>query len=370
MDHWWHKVYFGNSIADWTIAIGTIIIVGIILYTFKKVVLNRLRLWASKTTNSIDNLIFAGIERSVIPLLYFFIVYGAINYLTIPAQIMGKIKVVIWIIVVFFILRSITEAIKHFIFNKIDEKPDGKAKKRQINGLILIINLIIWILGFSFLLNNIGYDITTLIAGLGIGGIAIALAAQSILGDLFSYFIIYFDKPFEIGDVISFDDKAGTVEYVGLKTTRLRVLNGEQLVCANKDLTDSRVHNFGKMVKRRIVFKTGVVYQTSPEVLEEIPSIIKGIIQQEQDVLFDRCHFMDLGASKLDFETVYYILSADYTVYMNKQQSILLSIFKCFAERNIGFAYPTQTLIVEQQKINYLKKEGDQNINPAGKESS
>ena len=348
MDHWWYKVYYGNSILDWTIAIGTIIIVGIIIYTFKKTVLNRLRMWADKTTNSIDNLFFAGIERSAIPLLYFFIVYGAFNYLTIPDKIMGKIKVVIWIVVMFFILRSITEAIKYFIFNKIEGEPNSKSRKRQVNGLILIINLIIWILGFAFLLNNIGYDITTIIAGLGIGGIAIALAAQSILGDLFSYFIIYFDKPFEIGDMIAFDDKSGTVEYLGLKTTRIRVLSGEQLVCSNKDLTDSRVHNYGKMVKRRIIFKIGIVYQTSPEILEEIPALVENIIKQTEDVQFDRCHLMDLGPSKLDFEVVYFILTSDYLVYMDRQHAILLSIFRTFGERNIGFAYPTQTLILEQ----------------------
>lgn len=357
MDYWWYKVYFGNSILDWTIAVGTIIIVGIILYTFKKTVLNRLRLWADKTTNSIDNLFFAGIERSVIPLLYFSIVYGAINYLSIPDKIMGKIKVVIWIIIMFFILRSITEAIKHFIFSKIEEKPDSKARKRQITGLIIIVNLIIWILGFAFLLNNVGYDITTLIAGLGIGGIAIALAAQSILGDLFSYFIIYFDKPFEIGDFIAFGDKSGTVEYLGLKTTRIRVLSGEQLVCSNKDLTDSRVHNYGKMVKRRVVFKIGIVCQTSPETLKRIPTLVENIIKETEDVQFDRCHLMELGASKLDFEVVYFILSSDYLIYMDRQQAILLSIFTTFGARNIGFAYPTQTLFLEPQKTNSIENE-------------
>ena len=350
MNQWWQKIYFGNSILDWTIAIGTIVLVGILLYTLKKTLLTRLRSWASTTNTSIDNIIFAAIERSAIPLIYFFIVYGAINYLTIPEKILGKIKVVLWIFIMFFILRSITETIRYVLFGKIKEKSDNTGRKKQANGLILIINVIIWIIGFAFLLDNIGYDVTTLIAGLGIGGIAIALAAQSILGDIFSYFIIYFDKPFEIGDFITFADKSGTVEYIGLKTTRIRVLNGEQLICSNKDLTDSRVHNFGRMEKRRIVLKTGVVYQTSPEVLEEIPVIIQNIIAGLEEVRFERCHLMELGPSNLDFETVYYILSADYTVFMNRQQSILFSIFKEFAKRNIDFAYPTQTLFVEQQK--------------------
>ena len=356
MDHWWQEVYYGNSILDWTIVIGTILIVGILLYTLKKTVISRLRSWASTTNSAIDNILFAGIERSVIPLTYFFIVYGAINYLTIPEKILGKIKVVLWIFIMFFILRSITETIRYVLFGKIEEKSENEVRKKQANGLILIINVIIWILGFAFLLDNIGYDITTLIAGLGIGGIAIALAAQSILGDIFSYFIIYFDKPFEIGDFISFDDKSGNVEYIGLKTTRLRVLNGEQLVCSNKDLTDSRVHNFGKMVKRRVVFKIGVAYQISPETLKEIPNLVKSIIDHTENVQFDRCHLMDLGPSKLDFEVVYYILTDDYSMYMDRQHVILLAIFKTFGERKISFAYPTQTLFLEQQKMSDLEK--------------
>ena len=175
------------------------------------------------------------------------------------------------------------------------------------------------------------------------------LAAQTILGDLFSYFIIYFDKPFEIGDFIIFDDKAGVVGTIGLKTTRINTLSGEQLICSNKDLTDSRVHNFGRMETRRVVFKLSVVQHTSAEVLKEIPQIVKSIIQEDKDVRFDRGHFMHFGTTSLDFEFVFYIPGADYNVYMDKQQRIFLEILENFQENKIRLAHPIQTIFLEDK---------------------
>ena len=352
MNNWWQKVYFGNSVEDWLIALGVIVLAGTVLYAIKKTVIRRLKKWASKTDNSIDDIIVAGIERSVMPLIYFLIVYAAINYLSVPEKIMSKVRVAVWIIVMFYILRSVTSGVRHFIFGKIKEKTESEARKKQANGLVLVVSVTIWILGFVFLLDNLGYNIGTLIAGLGIGGIAIALAAQTILGDLFSYFIIYFDKPFEIGDFINFDNKAGTVEYIGLKTTRIKTPSGEQLICSNKDLTDSRIHNFKRMERRRVVFKISITYQTAATTIKEIPVLVKDIIEQSENVQFDRAHFMNIGPSTIDFEFVYYVLSADYMLYMDRQQNILLLIFETFEKKKIKFSYPTQTLFLEQNQAN------------------
>ena len=203
---------------------------------------------------------------------------------------------------------------------------------------------------FVFLLDNLGRDVTTIIAGLGVGGIAIALAAQTILGDLFSYFVIFFDQPFEIGDFIVLDDKSGNIEYVGVKTTRIRTLTGDILVVSNTDLTNSRIHNYKRMSERRIVFKLGLVYQTKHEQLKQIPGFIKSIIESVDGVRFDRSHFSGYGDFSLDFETVYYVLAQDYVIYMEKQQEIYLAIFKKFEEEGIVFAYPTQTLFHTMEK--------------------
>lgn len=349
MNNWWQELIYGNSFQDWMIALGIIVVGGILLYALKKVVIGQLKKWAAKTLTTIDDVIIAGIEHSVIPVVYIFIIYSAIYYLTIPAVVMSKLKVLFWILVMFYILRSVTAIVRFLIFGKLGEKEDSIARIKQANGLVLIINITIWIIGFVFLLDNMGYNIGTLIAGLGIGGIAIALAAQTILGDLFSYFIIYFDKPFEIGDFITFDDKAGVVGDIGLKTTRINTLSGEQLVCSNKDLTDSRVHNFGRMLKRRVVFKLGVVHQTPQQVVKEIPELVKIIVEQDADVTYDRGHFMNFGNTSLDFEFVFYIPGADYTVYMNKQQRIFLEILDTFQKKNIKLAHPVQTVFLNDK---------------------
>jgi small-conductance mechanosensitive channel len=198
-------------------------------------------------------------------------------------------------------------------------------------------------------MDNLGFNISAVIAGLGIGGIAIALAAQAILGDLFSYFVIFFDRPFEVGDFIVVGDKTGTVEYTGIKTTRIRALSGEQLVFSNTDLTNSRIHNFKKMQERRVVFKLGVVYQTPTAQLEEIPKIVRAIIEKHTDVRFDRGHFASYSDFSLNFEFVYFVFGAEYVKYMDTQQSINLEIYKEFEKRKIEFAYPTQTLYLNKE---------------------
>lgn len=202
--------------------------------------------------------------------------------------------------------------------------------------------------GFLFLIDNLGYDITTLVAGLGIGGIAVALAAQTILGDLFSYLVIFFDKPFEIGDFIIIDDKMGTIEYIGIKTTRIRTLSGEQLICSNTDLTNSRVHNYKRMEKRRVVFSFGVIYQTAASQIKRIPGIVREIIESDAGNTFDRAHFSSYGDFSLNFEVVYYVMTPDYNIYMDRQQAINIAIFERFEQEKIEFAYPTQTVLLNK----------------------
>jgi small-conductance mechanosensitive channel len=233
----------------------------------------------------------------------------------------------------------------------IKKQERGEEKARQLRGMTVLINIFVWVIGLVFIMDNLGFDISAVIAGLGIGGIAIALAAQTILGDLFSYFVIFFDRPFEVGDFITVQDKVGTVEYTGIKTTRIRALTGEQLVFSNTDLTNSRIHNFKKMQERRVVFKLGVIYQTTAAQLEEIPKIVRGIIESHSDVRFDRGHFASYGDFSLNFEFVYYVFGSDYVKYMDTQQSINLKIYNEFEKRKIGFAYPTQTLFVNKEEV-------------------
>jgi small-conductance mechanosensitive channel len=228
------------------------------------------------------------------------------------------------------------------------KKEVDTSRQRSLKGIIIILKVAVWGAGLTFLLDNLGFKISALVAGLGIGGIAVALAAQAILGDLFSYFVIFFDRPFEIGDFIIVGDYLGSIEHIGIKTTRVRSLGGEQLVFSNTDLTNSRIRNYKRMEKRRVVFKFGVIYQTTSDQLKEIPGIIKKTIERIENTGFDRAHFSSYGNFSLDFEIVYYVMSGDYNKYMDIQQNINFAIKEEFEKRGIEFAYPTQTLFMEK----------------------
>jgi small-conductance mechanosensitive channel len=210
--------------------------------------------------------------------------------------------------------------------------------------------LLLFTLVVLLVLDNIpGVDVTALIAGLGIGGIAVALAVQNILADLFASFSISLDKPFAIGDFIVVGEYMGTVENIGLKTTRLRSLSGEQLVIANDDLLRSRIRNYRRMSERRVVFGFGIVYQTAYRKLQGVTAMVREIIEGTEQTRFDRAHFKAYGDSALEFEVVYYVLAPDYSRYMDIQESINLALFRRFEEEGVEFAYPTRTLYLRSQ---------------------
>lgn len=344
MNDFLDKVFLGNSIKDWGIALGVFAGLYILIRIFKHFLIKYFTKFSEKTETTFDDFLVEVLKRSVVPALYFAAGYFAFRSLTFQEKVYDTLKVALMFVFTFYVLRTITSTIKYFVYTSLDKYDDSEVKKKQARGILIIINAIVWMLGFVFLLDNMGKDVTTIITGLGIGGIAIALAAQTILGDLFSYFVIFFDRPFEIGDYIVVDDKSGTIEYIGIKTTRIRTLTGDILVCSNTDLTNSRVHNFKKMERRRVLFTLGVLYESTPAMLEMIPGIIKDSIDAIEGITYDRSHFSGYGAFSLDFETVYYVEDSDFAYHMQKKQELFLTIFKKFSKEGIGFAYPTQTI--------------------------
>lgn len=210
--------------------------------------------------------------------------------------------------------------------------------------LWLVLRMCVWVLIVLLALDNLGLNVTTLIAGLGIGGVAVALAAQSVLGDLFASFSIVMDQPFVVGDSLEIDTFIGTVERVGLKTTRLRSISGEQLVFSNTDLLSSRIRNFGRMVERRVSFTIGVTYRTPEEDLRRIPEIVQTIVALEKQTRFERARLTEYGEFALIFEVVYYVLSPNFDVHSQIRHRIYLTLFKRFAEEGIGFGFPMQKL--------------------------
>jgi small-conductance mechanosensitive channel len=340
--------YWGNTVEAYIVALGIAIAGIIIVRIFKSIVLSRLEKWSKKTKTNLDDYVIRGIEKFVIPLLFYVAVYAGITYLALSPIFIKWLNILSTILIAYFSIVLITSTVKIGINSYLDKKGGSGEKKREVGGIMIVFNILIWAFGIVFLLDNFGYNVSSIIAGLGIGGVAIALAAQTVLKDFFSYFVIFFDRPFEIGDFIIVGDKMGAVEYIGIKTTRLRSLGGEQLVFSNTDLVDSRIHNYKRMQRRRVLFKLGVIYQTKADVLAEIPKMIKKIITDQENTTFDRAHFSSYGDFSLNFEIVYYILSSDYNQYMDTQQAINLRIYKEFEEKEIEFAYPTQTLFLEK----------------------
>lgn len=339
--------YLGNTVRLWLIALIIIIVSFIVIRIGKKFAVRLLKKWTARTKNFIDDFVVAIIEDSVIPVLYALGVYFALSTLTLPPKLVRVIYVAFLFFVTYYILRAITSAIRQFIHYFIKRRDNNtETKEKQARGLIIILNVVIWILGIVSLIDNLGYDVTTLIAGLGIGGIAIALAAQTILGDLFSYFVIFFDRPFEIGDFIIVEDKMGSVEYIGIKTTRLRSLSGEQIVFSNTYLTNSRVHNYKRMDTRRIEFNMSVSYEVPPEMVEKIPDMVKDIIKSKEKVQLDRGHFSGFGDSGLNFQFVYIVQGSDYNLYMDIQQSIYFDILKTFGNEKVKFAHPVREVYI------------------------
>jgi small-conductance mechanosensitive channel len=344
MEDFLSRSYMNNTIQDYLIAAAGIVIGVILIPLFRKVLLRPFRSLAGRTETKIDDYVLDSLEDFGLPILNLIIIYFGINYLTLSEKAELYIHGAFVVVITYYAVRLVSSTVLLILQSYVGKHDDGEEKVKQLGGIMLLINVFIWAIGALSIFSNLGYDVTTIIAGLGIGGIAIALAAQNILSDLFNYFVIFFDRPFEIGDFIVIDDKKGNVEHIGIKTTRLKSLSGEQLILSNSDLTKSRIHNFKRLDRRRVAFTLGVVYETSLDQLKEIPDIIKSIIASVKLTTLDRVHFLTYGEYSLKYEVVYFVETSDYNMYADIQQEINFKIFEKFKQKDIKFAYPSQTV--------------------------
>ncbi len=232
----------------------------------------------------------------------------------------------------------------------------GTVDLTRIRPLRAITVFVVWIAGVLFLLDNLGFDVTAIVAGLGITGIAVALAAQAVLGDLFSYFVILFDRPFEIGDFVVAGDVTGSIERIGVKTTRIRAIGGEQIIVGNSSLTGGSVRNFKRLEQRLVIVKIGVEYGTSATLLKQIPQIVEEVIRKEAEAEFLRVHFSEYGEWSLVFDVLYRVLSPDFVLHMDIKQRINLGIYEACEEHGIRFALPTRSVRLNTE----AKREGDE----------
>ncbi len=309
-----------------------------------------LKKFAKKTKNNVDDLVVAFLDRIGWPFYLFISFYIATLFLKLPDVVNLVLKYLLIIFIVIYSARGLV-GISNNLFDIYKEKrknSNKSANESMTRVMKLLLKVVIWSLALLMALSNFGVEITPLIASLGVGGVAIAIALQRILGDLFSAFAIYLDKPFEEGDFIIIGDDMGVVKHIGIRSTRIEALGGQELVIGNSELTSSRINNYKKMNRRRVVFSFGVEYKTSVKQLKEIKKIVEKIITGVKDCTLDRVHFKQFGDSSLNFECVYYLESSDYNVYMDRQEEINLNIKEKIEKLGVGFAFPTRTIYLEK----------------------
>ncbi|WP_455366779.1 mechanosensitive ion channel family protein [Kaarinaea lacus] len=339
-----------NSLQTWLIAVAIAIIVFLLAGTIRYVSCWQLERLAKRNEVIVWPVLKAVVKKT----RWLFIFLLALFIGSLVVELPGRYREVFTtVVIVALILQAGIwgSAAWHLVLEKYREEQIAKdpARVTTLNVLSFVGRIVLWSVVLLLVLDNLGVNITALVAGLGVGGIAVALAVQTVLGDLFASLSIVLDKPFVVGDFLIVGDLLGSVEYVGLKTTRLRSLSGEQLVFSNSDLLNSRIRNFGRMYERRVSFDLGVTYQTPHDKIKMIPAIIREAVEAQDKTRFDRSHFKKHGDFSLVFETVYYVAGPDYNLYMDIQQAINLQIHERFEQEAIEFAYPTQTLFVQQQ---------------------
>ena len=340
--------FLGNTVEDYLIAAAVFLGVLLVLPIARAIILRRLKALSQRTVNDLDDLLHDLLRRVVGPSVYLITaLYFSTLFLTLQESLGGLVQGVV-VIVLAIKVAQVLQGFAAYGIRKgtAQTAKNDPAHAAMLTNMIWLARFMIWAATLLFVFDNLGVNITAFVASLGIGGVAVALAAQSVLGDAFSSFAIFMDKPFQVGDFIIVGDLLGTVEQVGFKTTRLRSLGGEQLIFSNSDLTSSRIKNYKRMRERRIAFSIGVVYQTPVEQVKAISPMIKRVVDEHEYARFDRAHFKSFGDFALIYEVVFYVLRPDYNTYMDVQQSINVRLIEEFQKAGIEFAYPTQQLYV------------------------
>ena len=335
------SVYYGNTLAAWAKAFLTFALWFTVLPLARAFIGRRLKKGVADRPIGFLMLLRTLIGSTTRIFMIAVAIYLALRWLEIPLRIDSIVDTAILVVIWWQIGHWLSASVSFLIDHRRGRELAAAEGAASVNILRFVALLIVWVVAFLMLLANLGIEIMPLVAGLGIGGVAIALAVQNVLGDLFASLSIALDKPFRIGDFLVVGDDKGTVERIGIKSTRLRSLSGEQIVMSNGDLLKSRVRNYGLMYERRATFGVGIVYETPVEKVREVQRLLEAAIRAQEKTRFDRAHFAGFGDFALNFEAVYYVLDAQYNTFMDIQQAINLQLMQDFAERGIEFAYPT-----------------------------
>lgn len=334
--------FYDNTAQQWLTALAILLGGALLFPVIHAVLVRRAARLAERLESDWDDALVEAFRRTRYWFLLALAFYLASLVLTLPV----KVRAILEAAIILTLLAqaaiwgntAINVGLERYSKRQREKDP---AAVTTVSALSFIGKLALFVVLVLLALDNVGVEVTALIAGLGIGGIAVALAAQNILGDLFASLSIVLDKPFVLGDFIVVGDMMGNVEKIGLKTTRLRSLSGEQLVVSNNDLLQSRIRNFKRMAERRAVFTVRVAYDTPRDKLAAIPQMIRETIEAQPGLRFDRAHFKEFGVYALIYEAVYYVTSPDFNLYMDRQQAINLALYDRFAAQGVPFAQPT-----------------------------
>jgi len=312
-----------------------------ILFIFKAIFLRRLYALALQLTNSLDSFISDLIKTWNWGILVMISAYISFQFIELPAKVNALLNFVMGIVIGWVAIQSAL-VILTFVFNRLiaqRQRVEPEFDPTVLLFLRQVLGITVWTVAILVVIQNLGYEVSALIGGLGLGGLAVAFAVQNVLSDVFSSISIYFDRPFKIGDYIVVGEDGGVVKKIGIKSTRLKTLQGEELVISNKELTESRVHNYKKMQSRRVQFSLAIEYGTPLKKLTQIPTLVQDIIDTQDQVTFGRCHCKTLSDASIRFETVYTVNSADFNVYMDVQQAINFAILEVFEKQKIPIAH-------------------------------
>lgn len=354
LQQWLETPFLGNPAGSWLLALFTF--AGIVLgeWVLRKVVVRRLRVLARKTETEWDDFLTGFLTRRINSIVAAGIgIYAGSFWLTVP-ELVDRLIYILFIASVtiygaLFVIALIDFLLMRRLLPAVEEKVSDielRARRTLFRTISVIVKVLIWPLVVIIILDNLGYDVTGLLAGLGVGGLAIGLALQNVLQDVIASFSIQIDKPFVVGEFIKVGDKMGTVEHIGIKTTRIRSLTGEELSIPNRVLTDSIIHNYGRLEERRATFKIGIIYETPVEKVQKVPEILREAVESVELTRFDRAFFVAFGDFSLDFELVFWVRTSSYNEYLTRVQEVNLNIMRRFAEEGIEFAYPTQVIYV------------------------
>jgi small-conductance mechanosensitive channel len=349
----WEKILsfnlWGNSGENYLKSIGLFVFLILVFFLTQKIITAKIKKVTEKTKNDVDDFVL-GVVQDVKPPFYIFIsLYIAIQPLNLDPTFNKVIYGTFLLVIVVQLILTAQRAIDYVMRKKIITGDGDENRESMISTLGQIAKWLLWTVGALLVLSNLGIDVTSLVAGLGIGGIAVALAAQNILGDVFASFSIYVDKPFEVGDFIKINKDMGTVLKIGIKTTRIKTLKGNEMSIPNKKLTDAELHNFTRMEERRKIFNIGVAYETPKEKLEKIKPIMIEIFKSLGDkVKLERVHFKGFGDSSLNFEISFSSQETSFKEFMDILENLNFKIFERFNAEEIDFAYPTQTIHLEK----------------------